>query len=135
MQSEFRRVSAEVGAEYVVASPDWIDHSEPSKAVGKVVTWAVEEIAVKQYPNSIVFLLEGDMFPVAPFSPSTFLKGYDIAGTPQQRVHDETGFMLRYLWVGILLLDMANLPNKHLLNMEQIEYKVRFPSNEHVARA
>jgi hypothetical protein len=120
-------VSAEVGAASVLPSPDWIDYSQPSKAVGQIVTWAVKEIAVKQYPNSIVFLLEGDMFPVAPFSPSTFLKGYDIAGTPQQREHAETGFILRYLWVGILLLDMASLPNKHLLNMEQIEYKVRFP--------
>lgn len=66
----------------------------------------------QEYNSSVVFLLEGDMFPVAPFSPLSFLQGYGIAGTQQGFRHAKTGFLLRYLWVGFLLMDLEVLPNK-----------------------
>mmetsp|Transcript_6847 Transcript_6847/g.10785 ORF Transcript_6847/g.10785 Transcript_6847/m.10785 type:complete len:212 (+) Transcript_6847:182-817(+) len=65
------------------------------------------------------FLLEGDIFPIDHFAPLEFMKGYNIAGTHQGRMHRETGFLLRYLWVGCLLIDLRGLPNKDLLDMKR----------------
>jgi len=39
------------------------------------------------------------------------------ASPPQGRAHKETGFLLRYLWVGLLFIDLRGLPNTHLLQV------------------
>jgi len=115
-RSSIANASIQVGADHFL-TPDYFDHSDPSYVVGKVVTWAVQEIALARYNDSVIFLLEGDLFPIAKFSPLHFIKGYNIAGTQQGRRHAKTGFLLRYLWVGFLVVDLRGLPNKHLLNM------------------
>ena len=117
MRAVIAAAAESVGAE-AISTPDYLDHSDPSSVVGKIVTWTMQEVALQRFNDSVVMLLEGDIFPVAHFSPLDFLEGYSIAGTQQGRRHHSTGFLLRYLWVGILLMDLKGLPNKHLLNME-----------------
>jgi hypothetical protein len=116
MRTAISEASRSVGAESII-TPDYLDHSDPSQVVGHIVTWSMQEVALQRFNDSVVMLLEGDMFPVAPFSPLDFLSGYHIAGTPQGRRHASSGFLLRYVWVGLLLVDLKDLPNKHLLNM------------------
>ncbi|EKX44923.1 hypothetical protein GUITHDRAFT_163480 [Guillardia theta CCMP2712] len=74
-RKEIERASLSVGADHFI-TPDYFDHSDPSYIVGKVVTWAVQEIALIKYNDSVM-----------------------------------------YLWVGLLFLDLRDLPNKNLLNM------------------
>jgi hypothetical protein len=117
MRTAISEASRSVGAESI-PTPDYLDHSDPSQVVGRIVTWSMQEVALRRFNNSVVMLLEGDIFPVAPFAPLDFLSGYQIAGTQQGRRHRSSGFLLRYLWVGLLLVDLKDLPNKHLLNMD-----------------
>lgn len=117
MRSAIDGESQSIGAESI-HTPDYLDHSDPSTVVGRIVTWSVQDIALKRFNDSVIMLLEGDIFPVAPFAPLDFLSGFSIAGTQQGRRHATTGFLLRYLWVGLLLVDLKDLPNKHLLQMD-----------------
>ena len=94
MRTAISEASMSVGAESILTS-DYLDHSDPSQVVGRIVTWSVQEVALRRFNDSVVMLLEGDMFPVAPFSPLDFLAGYQIAGTQQGRRHASSGFLLR----------------------------------------
>ena len=94
MCTAFSDASRSVGAESIL-TPSYLDHREPSKVVGRIVTWSMQEVALRRFNDSVVMLVEGDMFPVAPFSPLDFLSGYQIAGTQQGRRHASSGFLLR----------------------------------------
>jgi hypothetical protein len=94
MRTAISEASRSVGAESIL-TPSYLDHREPSKVVGRIVTWSMQEVALPRFNDSVVMLVEGDMFPVAPFSPLDFLSGYQIAGTQQCRRHASSGFLLR----------------------------------------
>ena len=52
-RKEIERASLSVGADHFI-TPDYFDHSDPSYIVGKVVTWAVQEIALIKYNDSVM---------------------------------------------------------------------------------
>lgn len=60
--------------------------------------------------NDIVALFDSDLFLIKPFSIREYLKGSDLAGHLQIREH------INYLWIGLVFLDMAHMPNKSTLN-------------------
>ena len=122
VQAQFREFAANLGADYR-ETPDWGREKgrfagDVSVTHGKTLTWAMQEIAIKEHPSSLVFFIEGDMFPVAPFSVNTFMRGFDMAGLPQERKDIDICFVLRYLWGGLVFFNLPQLPNKHLLRFE-----------------
>jgi len=96
MRAAIDAASRSVGAESI-HTPDYLDHSNPSIVVGRIVTWSMHDVALKRFNNSVVVLLEGDMFPIAPFAPLDFLSGFSVAGTQQGRRHATSGFLLKYV--------------------------------------
>ena len=120
VQNQFREAAANFGAEYR-QTPDWgrvrgrISALSPSVIHGMTLTWAMQEIVLEEFQSSLVFFIEGDIFPVAPFSATSFMRGFDIAGPPQTRRDENICFALRYIWVGLAFFDLPKLPNKHLL--------------------
>eukprot|EP00960_Hanusia_phi_P066868 766496-Hanusia_phi.AAC.2 len=53
-RSSIANASIQVGADHFL-TPDYFDHSDPSYVVGKVVTWAVQEIALARYNDSVMY--------------------------------------------------------------------------------
>jgi hypothetical protein len=68
LRAQFAAAARHAGAEHL-PTPDYFDHSVPSDVVGKVVTWAVQDVALPRYKDRVLFLLEGDMLPVPPRPP------------------------------------------------------------------
>ena len=105
------------GAESV-HTPPGLSHGDASKVVGHIMTWAVQTVACQRFSDALLLLLEGDMFPVAAFSPHAFLEGHHIAGTLQSRLHPQThDVVARWLWVGLMLIDLRDIPNRHLIDL------------------
>ena len=48
MRVAINEASKSVGAESIV-TPDYLDHSDPSQVVGRIVTWSVQDIALKRF--------------------------------------------------------------------------------------
>eukprot|EP00291_Cryptomonas_curvata_P015801 CAMPEP_0172153620 /NCGR_PEP_ID=MMETSP1050-20130122/1554_1 /TAXON_ID=233186 /ORGANISM="Cryptomonas curvata, Strain CCAP979/52" /LENGTH=227 /DNA_ID=CAMNT_0012822193 /DNA_START=355 /DNA_END=1035 /DNA_ORIENTATION=- len=86
MRDAISDAARSVGAA-VHETPDYLDHSDPGEVVGRVVTWSLQHVALRHYPGALLLLLEGDMFPVAPFSVARYMHGYALAGVQQGRRH------------------------------------------------
>jgi glycosyltransferase involved in cell wall biosynthesis len=60
--------------------------------------------------NDILALIDSDMFLIKEFSIREYMKDYDLAGLHQIRGH------VNYLWIGLVFLNMATMPNKTTIN-------------------
>lgn len=60
--------------------------------------------------DDILVLLDSDMFLIKDMSIRDYMHGYDIAGIDQER----NG--CHYLWIGLVFMDMAKMPNKKTIN-------------------
>ncbi len=61
--------------------------------------------------DDILVLLDSDVFLIKEFDIRNFMHGYDIAGLGQSKAKNK-----RYLWIGLVFLNMPKLPNKRELN-------------------
>jgi len=61
--------------------------------------------------DDILALIDSDLFLIQPFSIREYLKGYDIAGLWQGRSKDPSSPSVQYLWIGIVFMNMATLPD------------------------
>lgn len=84
-------------------------YDNPSVRNCNVVQYSLDHYGF--YHDDIVVLLDSDMFLVKPFSIKQFMQNYDVAALPQSQ-----GTEIRYLWIGLVFLNMATMPNKTTIN-------------------
>lgn len=92
--------------------PQTIHHGshEPSIRNGNVVNYSLEKIGFDF--DGVVALFDSDLFLIKDFSLEEYLKGYDISGLSQ--IYGGK----KYMWIGIVFLDMRTLPNKKTLRFD-----------------
>ncbi len=73
-----------------------------------VVNYSLDKVGFNH--NDIVALFDSDLFLVREFSIKEYMKDYDLAGQWQSRDNIE------YLWIGLVFLNMATMPNKNTIN-------------------
>lgn len=59
-------------------------------------------------------MVDSDLFLVKNFSIKNYLKDYQLGGLHQQKASG--GTLIPYLWIGIVFMDMSQLPQKETLN-------------------
>lgn len=82
-------------------------HSAPKDAAiccADVVQYSLDVLGFDY--NGYVMILDADMFLLEPFDVNQYMENTLIAGHPQNRGH------VNYIWNGILIMDMVQLPNK-----------------------
>lgn len=62
----------------------------------------------------IVILLDSDMFLVKPFSVEGYMKHHPLSGLYQSR--SQGNAFIEYLWIGLVFLDMPNLPGRKYID-------------------
>jgi hypothetical protein len=90
----------------------------PQEIHGSVYNPSVRNCTVVNYSlnligfdhDDIVALVDSDMFLIKEFSIRNYLKDFDLAGLDQIRGS------INYLWIGLVFLNMATMPNKNTLN-------------------
>jgi hypothetical protein len=87
----------------------------PSARNCDVVKYSLEKMGF--HHNDILVLIDSDMFLIKEFSIRNYLAGFELAGVEQIKSH------INYLWIGIVFLNMATMPNKTTINFDcgQIE--------------
>lgn len=78
-------------------------NTSPSGYHGGTITWAYNEIMLKEYPNDYVLIVDHDMFLIDNFNVVDHMKGYDVSGCHQRRGKVE------YVWPGLTILDMSKV--------------------------
>ena len=75
----------------------------PSVYHGASVTWAYNEIMLKECLDDYVLIVDHDMFLIDEFNLVDHMKGYDVAGCLQERED------VKYVWPGLTILDIKNI--------------------------
>lgn len=75
-----------------------------------VVKYSLEKIGFAH--DDIVALFDSDLFLIKEFSIKEYMQDYDIAGQWQNRDN------INYLWIGLVFLNMATMPNKTTINFD-----------------
>ncbi len=86
------------------------NYNDPAVRNCNVVQYSLNKVGFDH--DDIVALLDSDLFLVKEFSIRTYMQGQPVAGVHQSRA---TG-RIRYLWIGLIFLDMAILPDKRTIN-------------------
>lgn len=73
-----------------------------------VVHYSLEKVGFAH--DDIVALFDSDLFLIREFSIKKYMKNYDLAG--QWQIRDN----INYLWIGLVFLNMATMPNKNTIN-------------------
>lgn len=89
------------------------DLHNPSVRNCNAVQYALDTIGFAH--KGIVALVDSDLFLVKKFSLKKYLKGHQLAGLHQQKMHNDD--CISYLWIGILFMDMSQLPEKETINV------------------
>ncbi len=87
-------------------------YHHPAVRNSNVVQWSLDQIGFDH--NGIVVTLDSDIFLIKPFSVEEFMQGYALAGISQYRGTGEN--LVHYLWIGLVFMDMNQLPDKRSLN-------------------
>lgn len=77
------------------------DNLDPSSYHGLVVTWAYENVMLKEYPNDYALIVDHDMFLIDKFNLEEYMEGFDVSGCAQCRGD------IKYVWPGLTILDIA----------------------------
>ncbi|MCL5875971.1 MAG: hypothetical protein M1114_05870 [Candidatus Dependentiae bacterium] len=88
------------------------DYNHPTIRNVNVVQYSLNEYGF-DHPG-IVALLDSDMFLIKEFSFEEYMKEHQLAGLPQSKSH--AGKQVEYLWIGLVFLDMPNLPDNRTLD-------------------
>ncbi len=73
----------------------------PSGYHGATITWAYNEIMLKEYADDYALIVDHDMFLIDEFNLVDYMKGYDVSGCYQSRENVE------YVWPGLTILDIS----------------------------
>lgn len=84
----------------------------PSHRNAAIVNYSLKKLGFAY--DGIVVLLDSDMFLVKDFSVREYLGENPLSGLYQMRSKGD--YIIDYLWVGIVFLDMSQLPNKEILD-------------------
>lgn len=77
----------------------------------RAAQWSLEHYGLQH--DDILVIFDGDLFLIQPFSFRKFLDNYQIAG-----FYKYGGIpSIPYLWLGLIMLDLRQLPNKETLNI------------------
>jgi hypothetical protein len=87
---------------------DGADRSTPNYAHATALRFCCERLL--RYDDDVSIILDADMFLCRPCSIRELMAGASLGGLTQTRV--EHGIAVRYLWPGLLILDMAHLPDR-----------------------
>ncbi len=87
-----------------------------------VVKYSLDTIGFNH--NDIVVLVDSDLFLIKPFSFKEFLSDYHLSGRYRtcSELHDcatdhpSFPYPIKYLWIGLVFINMPHLPNRHELN-------------------
>jgi hypothetical protein len=79
------------------------NNMSPSEYHGATVTWAYNEIMLKDCLDDYVLIIDHDMFLIDEFSLVDYMKNYDISGALQERGD------IKYVWPGLIIMDIAKV--------------------------
>lgn len=82
---------------------EWASKRTANAIEYSLLTWGFSH-------NGIVFIIDSDMFLIKPVSLTQLLGDHDLYGEPQSNGE------IRYLWNGLLLMNMPMLPNKDTIS-------------------
>lgn len=80
----------------------------PSLRNCAVVNYSLKALGFEH--DDIIALFDSDLFLIKEFSIREYLKGFDLAGQDQIRGD------IHYLWIGLVFLNMATMPNKNTID-------------------
>lgn len=91
-------------------------HNSPSRRNCNVVQYSLDTLGFKH--NDIVMLFESDLFLVKEFDARKYMRNMDLAGFNRavefSQAHKRG---IKFLWIGLILLDMRTMPNKTTFNV------------------
>ncbi len=93
---------------YLQRPPGDHDYHSPSTRNCNIVHYSLDTLGFDYH--DIVALVDADLFLVKEFSIHDYLKDYNLAG------YTRTRGAINYLWIGLVFLDMATMPNKRTIN-------------------
>lgn len=82
----------------------------PSVRHCSIIKYTLETIGFKA--DDIIAFLDSDLFLIREFSIRECMENFDIAGLEAYREH------VKYLWPGLIFLDMRTMPNKETIRFE-----------------
>lgn len=99
------------------------EYHHPSNRNCNVVQYSLDTLGFNH--DDIVVSIDSDMFLIKRFSIKTYLNGYDLAGAALW-CYQQWGTHIcsdhpqvepfRYLWIGLVFLNMKTMPNKETIN-------------------
>jgi len=75
----------------------------PSEYHGSSVTWAYENVMLKEYLNDYALILDHDMFLIDYFDLKKYMESYSVSGPIQTRGD------VNYVWPGLTILDLQKV--------------------------
>ena len=97
--NQFKEMCEEEGVSfYPHRSPD---NLSPSFYHGLAVTWAYENVMLKECPNDYALIVDHDMFLIDKFNLEEYMNGFDVSGCAQDRGN------ITYVWPGLMVIDIA----------------------------
>ena len=97
--NQFKELCEEEGVSFYPHKSQ--DNLSPSYYHGSAVTWAYENVMLKEYPNDYALLLDHDMFLIDEFNLEDYMEGFDVSGCVQSRGD------ITYVWPGLTIIDIA----------------------------
>lgn len=91
------------------------EFNAPSVLYSNVAQYAIDTIGMNH--DDILVIFEADLFLIKEFSFYDYLNGYDLAGYNRQADYKGDMATVRLLWIGLTMLDLKRMPNKHMFNL------------------
>lgn len=91
------------------------NHNTANEAHAAALNWSYREVILKEAIPDYLFIVDFDTVLLRDFSVAKYLEGYDITGIWQGRGTPE--HEIKYLWPGMLMLNMKTLPNKETIDL------------------
>ncbi len=90
------------------------DYNHPCVRCANVVQYSLDVLGF-DYGGPVV-VMDSDMFPVKPISFREYLQDYDLVGVPQSRPCGSEKAVVHYIWNGLVMFNMPNLPERSSMN-------------------
>ena len=91
------------------------EYNAPSVRNSNVTQFSFDSFGFKH--DDILILFESDIFLIKEFSFVEYLKNFDLAGYNRQADYQDIRNTRNFLWVGLIFMNMQNLPNKTMFNV------------------
>lgn len=95
----------------------WIinEYQAPSVRNCNVAQYSLDNYGFES--NDIVALLDSDLFLIKEFSIEKYMKDHVLAGYDRIVEHPEKGTDTHYLWIGLIFMNTAIMPNKNMFSL------------------